>query len=262
MAKTEEIGPDRNGVQVIARAASVLRALENQPQGLSLGDLASQLGLARSTVQRIVKALADEQLLMPASSKSRVKLGPLLVRLGQSAEVDILQFVKPVMEELAAQIGETVDLSLFKDRTALFIDQVVGTQRLAAVSHSGTEFPLHSTANGKALLASLAPSAAALLLSEPLDRDTENTITSIATLNAELMIVRNTKVAFDREEHTLGVSAVGTWFEDPAGRPYAISVPVPSMRFADGAALIGPLLKARARILRHIASTVPHDGFS
>ena len=50
------------GVQVIARAASVLRALENRPEGLSLGQIAKEVGLARSTVQRIVAALAAEKI--------------------------------------------------------------------------------------------------------------------------------------------------------------------------------------------------------
>lgn len=254
MTKSDEAAQERNGVQVIARAAAVLRELEGEAQGLSLGDLASRLDLARSTVQRIVKALSDEQMLMPASSKSRVKLGPLLVRLGASAEIDILHFVKPIMEELSAQLGETVDLSILKDRAALFIDQVVGTQRLAAVSRAGTEFPLHSTANGKALLASLPPLAASSLLSEPLTQDTENTITTMTALEAELAEVRRSKIAVDRDEHTVGVSAVGTWFEDPAGRAYALSVPVPTLRFKDGEALAGPLLKTRARILLHFSS--------
>ena len=44
-------------VQVIARAAAVLRTLEGQPGGLSLGQIAQDVGLPRSTVQRIVAAL-------------------------------------------------------------------------------------------------------------------------------------------------------------------------------------------------------------
>ena len=58
----------RSGIQVIARAAAVLRALKDAPAGLSLGQIAERLGLARSTVQRIVQALQDERLVIgPAS---------------------------------------------------------------------------------------------------------------------------------------------------------------------------------------------------
>ena len=55
---------ERGGVQVIARAAAILRALENEPDGLSLAEVAREVDLARSTVQRIVKALSDEQLVV------------------------------------------------------------------------------------------------------------------------------------------------------------------------------------------------------
>jgi IclR family acetate operon transcriptional repressor len=48
-------------VQVIARAAAILRALEDEAAGLSLGQIAQRVNLARSTVQRIVAALeADD----------------------------------------------------------------------------------------------------------------------------------------------------------------------------------------------------------
>src|SRR5438132_5068512 len=48
---------DKSQVQVIARAAAILRALEEEPAGLSLGQIAQRVALARSTVQRIVAAL-------------------------------------------------------------------------------------------------------------------------------------------------------------------------------------------------------------
>ena len=50
------------GIQVIARAARILRELENEHDGLSLGQIAKRVGLPRSTVQRIVGALTEEHL--------------------------------------------------------------------------------------------------------------------------------------------------------------------------------------------------------
>ena len=79
----------RSGVQVIARAATILRSLEGEPEGLSLRDIASRVDLPRSTVQRIVTALADEHLLIAASAKMRVKLGPALIRLANATNNEI-----------------------------------------------------------------------------------------------------------------------------------------------------------------------------
>ncbi|KHN91196.1 hypothetical protein BSK71_04695 [Pectobacterium actinidiae] len=50
------------GIQVISRAAAILREVCESPDGLSLGQLAALTGLARSTVQRIVDALESEHL--------------------------------------------------------------------------------------------------------------------------------------------------------------------------------------------------------
>jgi hypothetical protein len=44
--------PDKSSVQVIARAASILRALEDAAPGLSLGQIAQRVNLARSTARR------------------------------------------------------------------------------------------------------------------------------------------------------------------------------------------------------------------
>jgi DNA-binding IclR family transcriptional regulator len=63
------------GVQVIARAADILRALQRNPHGLSLSQLAREVDLARSTVHRIVSALEAEQLIATASPNGRVRLG-------------------------------------------------------------------------------------------------------------------------------------------------------------------------------------------
>src|ERR1700757_5018266 len=68
------------GVQVIARAASVLRALEGSPEGLSLAQIAREVGLARSTVQRIVAALATEDFVTEAQPGRGVRIGPGLAR--------------------------------------------------------------------------------------------------------------------------------------------------------------------------------------
>ena len=59
--------PEKSQVQVIARAASIMRALEDTTTGLSLGEIALKVGLARSTVQRIVAALETEKLVVAAS---------------------------------------------------------------------------------------------------------------------------------------------------------------------------------------------------
>jgi IclR family acetate operon transcriptional repressor len=245
---------ERSGIQVIARAAAVLRSLRQEPNGLSLGEIAKRVALPRSTVQRIVAALGQEELLMSASSRARVKLGPALVLLGAAADIGTERIARPIMQELSHLVDETVDLSILRTDSAVFVEQIQGTQRLVAVSAVGKAFPLHCTANGKALLALLPPGRRAGLLAGRLKRYTEATKTERAALIAELKEVETTGLAYDLEEHSLGICAVGTAFRDSLGREFSLSIPVPAARFAGKRQQLSKLIKkARADLVGALA---------
>jgi DNA-binding IclR family transcriptional regulator len=247
----------RQSIQVIARAASVLRSLEGEDEGLSLGQIAQRTGLARSTVQRIVDALSEEHFLIAASPTAGVRLGPALIRLAGSASVEFDQITHPLLMQLSQKVGETVDLSVLKGNSAVFTDQVQGVHRLRAVSAVGETFPLHCSANGKALLSVLPPQKLEKLLRTPLQRFTANTIVDRAELLKLLESVRRNGVAYDLEEHTEGISAVGAAFLDPIGRVVAISIPVPTTRFKNKrlqSLLAQKLLETRALIVEALGA--------
>lgn len=221
----------RSGIQVIARAAKILRSLEDNADGLSLGDIAARVELPRSTVQRIVAALANEQFLIAASPTSRVKLGPALIRLAGATKLEVSQMVRPYIEALSRELKETIDLSILQGEGATFVDQVLGSHRLRTESAIGERFPLHCTACGKALLATLTDDKINAALTARLGSFTANTITSPEALQAQIKEIRSSEVAYDVEEYTEGVCAIGTVFYGPFGRAFAISVPVPTTRF-------------------------------
>jgi len=223
--------PRRPGIQSIARAAQVLRALREQPAGLTLGELAAAVALPKSTVHRLVGALTSEELL-DSSAEGRVVLGGGLAGLAAALHEALAARVRPVLVELSHELAETVDLAVREGASVRFLDQVPGPQRLRAVSAVGAEFPLHCTANGKALLAELPDEAVAQLLPERLPALTRRTSTSRARLLDELAEVRMQGFALDREEQTEGICAVGAAIRDRSGAVAALSVPVPSARFA------------------------------
>lgn len=249
---------DRSGIQVIARAAEILRALEPEDHGLSLSQIAERTHLARSTVQRIVGALLDEQFVIPASDRGRVKLGPSLAWLGAAATDDTSVLIHANVEELSRKLHETVDLSVLQRDRAVFVFQAASSHRLAAISQVGTQFPLHSTANGKALLACLEAPRLREVLSGKLSRDTPNTRTGVEEIEQEVEEIRRSGVAYDMEEHTPGICAVGVAFMDAFKRAYAVSVPVPKTRFEpQRAEIVRSLLATRSRIVEKIGGCVP-----
>src|SRR2546421_5233866 len=232
----------RNGVQLIARAASVLRALADHRAGLRLSELAEAVELPKSTVHRIVQALEVEDLVTSASA-GKVRVGPGLARLGAASRGALRDELHPTLRQLSQELGETVDLAILEGDNLRFIDQVAAPQRLRAVSAVGATFPLHCTANGKALLAKLPRDEAAALLPSRLRAFTPMTITSRKRLWEELDEVAATGIAYDREEHTEGISAVGAVVGDAFGTMAAVSVPMPTQRFAGREAEVASRLR-------------------
>ncbi len=240
---------DKSQVQVIARAATILRALEEENTGLSLGQIAQRVNLARSTVQRIVSALEMEKLVIAATPNGRVRLGPAILRLAASVRSDFLAMARPFLERLSQELEETVDLATVKKDQLIFIDQVIGSQRLRTVSAVGESFPLYCTANGKAYLAQLSDTAVEALIGRAYPARTSQTRTRIDTLLSDLRAARQSGIAFDREEHTAGICAAGVAFHDPLGNAVALSVPVPSQRFLEREKQIANRLLATKRAM-------------
>lgn len=222
---------EKSQVQVIARAASIMRALEDTTTGLSLGEIAGKVGLARSTVQRIVAALETEKLVVAASPVGRVRLGPTILRLAGSVRTDFVALARPFLIELSKELHETVDLASIKGDHLVFVDQVTGSQRLRTVSAVGESFPLYCTANGKAYLAELDDQAIEGLVGRSYKARTQHTMGKLPQLLDDIRTIRRSGFAIDREEHTIGICAAGVAMRDMLGNYVAISVPVPTQRF-------------------------------
>jgi DNA-binding IclR family transcriptional regulator len=230
-------------VQGIERAAAVLRAVGARGGGCRLVDVVAAVGLPKTTVHRVVGALAEEGLLR-VDGEGRLWLGPTLVDLARSAAVDLVAQVRPAVVALHRATDETVDVAVLDGTTVRFVDQIQSTRPLRAVSEVGAAFPLHATANGKAALAALPEAEREAVLAVALPRLTSRTVVDPDRLRAELAEVAATGVAFDREEHTEGISAVGAAVVGPHGPLLTLSIPVPTERFVRSEADLVAALRA------------------
>lgn len=251
---------NRNGIQVIARAAAVLRALKDAPSGLSLGQIAERVSLPRSTIQRIVGALQDERLVIASAQGGGLRLGPELKALAAAANTNIIETCRLQLSDIARITGETADLSVLRGDTMIFLDQVPGTHRLRTVSAVNEVFPLTTTANGRACLAALAADKAAKLVREEyVRRDLPGDPDAFLGTLAD---VRATGLAYDLDEHAKGISAIGFAFRDWSGDLHAISVPIPSTRFADQRDVVEATLRKTMEQLDRMMREAPDRSSS
>lgn len=238
---------EANGSQVIARAATILRALETRPSGVSMSELAKLTALPRTTVHRLVTSLIAQQLLL--QDNEGVKLGPALARLAASAHTDIIALAQPAMETLGRRTRETVDLCVWRGSHTVLVSQYASDQELRVVSPISTAFPSHCAAHGKALLAEQTPEAVTALLPQLNELRTVQTLKTAQQMLEAIEQIRQQGYAVDREEHARGVCGVGVALQTGPGERYALAIAVPALRFEEQfTQIVAALMQAKAEI--------------
>jgi DNA-binding IclR family transcriptional regulator len=241
------------GIQVISRAAAILRALKEQNSGMSLGQIAEKIDLPRSTVQRIVAALEDERLVMSSGNGGGIRLGPELLSLGIATRYNIVEQCRPYLEALRQRTGETVDLAVMRGRHMVFLDQVQGGGRLRTNSSIGEEFPITTTANGRACLALLDRTQARTFAQQ--EWAEFGIKDNWSSMEKQLDQIKRTNIAYDLNDHTTGISAIGFAFRDSLQDLHAISMPIPSSRYAERSTeVIAALKETRSEVLRDLSA--------
>jgi DNA-binding IclR family transcriptional regulator len=251
--KEDDVAQQRDGVQVLSRAALLLRTLSVAPEGLTPIALADRVGLPRSTCYRIVGSLCQEGLMRLAPS-GKLHIGAGLISIATAGRRELRHEAAPYLKRLSLELHETVELVVLDGDEALFTDQYVPQRSLRVVAEVGDRFPLYCTACGKALLAELPQPEAEGLIPRRLEPVTRHTIVDRKSLLDELDVVRATGVAYDHQEHTLGVSAVGAAVRDAGGSMAAITVAMPAARLEGREEHIAEqLLRTRDEIQRAIS---------
>jgi DNA-binding IclR family transcriptional regulator len=176
-----------------------------------------------------------------------------VLALASATRFRIAEIARPFLLELSRECGETVDLSQLDGSKLVFLDQIGGAHQLRAESGIGVSFALHSTAPGKAMLALMTDEELARIRPRlQLVRRTRHTIVTWPGLLRELVAVRQHGIAADREENTDGICAQAIAVRLPTGGLAAISVPVPTQRFAEQQERVATLLRNAGARLRQI----------
>lgn len=213
-------------IQVISRAASILRALN--ADGQTLSELAKTTGLPRSTVQRIVAALEEENFV--ETTACGVRLGWGLNELARFSYNRIAAELRDPLEKLFERTRETVDIATNFGADIHFLDRMISDQIVRVVPVNNRPRPLFSMANGKAILSGMSDEAIRSLFRGGMTPLTPNTIVNIDVLLREIQQVRETGFSYDNEEYAEGISGIGIPLPPYKGSYYALSVILPTFR--------------------------------
>jgi DNA-binding IclR family transcriptional regulator len=239
--RPDEAGAD-GGMQVIARVAAILGALAEPEGDRSLGQLATQTGLPKTTVHRICTAL-ERVGYVHTDESGRRELGPGLFRLAMLGRRDLRAVLEPQVVRLSEHINETVDLGVLEGDQVLYIAQHAAPQRaLMAIARVGAHFPAYTLASGKALLAQLSHDEVLRRLPRRLEPALGGRSRTRDGLLDELEQIRATGLALEREEERHGVCALAVAIKDTEGRALSVAVPMPTARFTESHEAVADLL--------------------
>lgn len=254
------MGSDRQIVQSLDRALSILDVLRLSYGDLPLGDVAARAGLPKSTTHRLLSTLELRGMVERDPVGGTYRLAARTI-----APVGAGPEVRRVLVDLAERCGETANLGALIGSEVLYVDRGDSPQALRWQLGVGSRVPVHCSGLGKAMLAFLPPEEVRRHLRGRLRRYTPGTIVERPALLADLAETAVRGYALDNEEFMEGVRCVAVPVQtSPAGVAHGVSIAGPAFRLTradavgcvpvlrDAAARIGALLVGR-RAGRHAA---------
>jgi IclR family acetate operon transcriptional repressor len=225
------------GVKSLARALSILNALAESYEGLTLAALAKRLSLPPSTAHRLLTTLQRQRFVRFDSASMSWRIGVQAFTVGSAfaQSSDVVALAKPYMRRLMEQTGETINLYVLSGEGAVCMAQVQSPQMIRAISRPGGALGMHRSAAGKAMLAHMPNEQIAdIVMKHGLPRATQHTIVSVKKLEADLARTRERGFAIDNEEFVLGLRCVAAPILDARGLAQAaLSVAGPKARMSD-----------------------------
>jgi DNA-binding IclR family transcriptional regulator len=231
----------------IARAMKVLECVAESPAGSTVSDLSRRVGCSKGTVSKLLATLQGRQYVRQDAESGRFHLTWRLLALafGHADRAGVPRLFMPVLQELADETDELVQLALVDGDQVLFVAKAEGPgPRIRMLPLVGMWAPVHATASGKLWLSTLDEARLRAVLGEPpLAKVAPRTITGWVALHRELGRIRKQGFATADAELVEG------------GR--ALAVPVVRDGVMEGAvALSGPAFRLSVRRLESLVPQV------
>nr|WP_271213516.1 IclR family transcriptional regulator C-terminal domain-containing protein [Rhodococcus wratislaviensis]GLK40646.1 transcriptional regulator [Rhodococcus wratislaviensis] len=206
---------DRDYIQSIERGFAVLLAIDAQRPNPTLTELATETGLPRSTVQRILHTL--QMLGYVARSGGRWSLAPRVLSIGQhySQSHPLIEAAVPRLLEVTEKTQESASLGVLDGADVVYAARVP-VRRIMSINVSvGTRVPAYATSIGRALLAWAPAEIVERVVAEStFQKFGPETISTAAELEQELAKVREQGYALTSEELEKGLISLAAPVRD------------------------------------------------
>jgi IclR family pca regulon transcriptional regulator len=247
-AAKQQFGPDY--LQSLARGISVLSALGEGPQGLTLSEAAAATGLPRATARRSLLTSVRQGYV--ATDGHRFRILPRVLELGYArlSQLSLGELAQPHLAEVVRTVRESASMAVLDGEDIRYVARVAAERIMSVDIMVGTRFPAFATSMGRVLLADLPrPQREHFLADTRLKALTEHTVVDSAALMGVLDRVAGDGYALVDQELEEGLRSIAVPVRDPAGSAVAaVNVSMHAARTSadEAKAVVLPLLRAAA----------------
>jgi DNA-binding IclR family transcriptional regulator len=219
-------------VLVLQKTLDILETLKKESNGIALADVARSLDMPKATVYRILATLEIRGYLDRVTNGG-YKISDKFFALQRdlSPGRNLLRVAEPIMEQVAAECRETVNLGTFDGGEVVVIATVESPQSVRMASKVGNRRHLHTTGLGKVLMASMTDQAIRRLIQmKGLPKLTPHSLTTQTALLAEIHKVRKLGYALDNQENEMEGRCIAMQIPGVEGMNAALSISGPVFR--------------------------------
>jgi len=154
MPKNSSKPKSEYAIQTVTNALRMLEVFHSENE-MGVSELARELGLHKNNAFRLLATLELAGYIQQTPATELYHLGPRCLELGRafSRSHTLMSQARPILEELADEIGETAHLGVLSGREVVHLDGVLPDQLVLTSLRIGDRVDAHCTAIGKALLA-------------------------------------------------------------------------------------------------------------
>lgn len=186
----------------VKRSIDILKLVSESKEGVSLGEIQSNLEIPKSSAFDIIQTLlATNMIDVLESDTKRYKIGLEAHIIGSNYKSDLIEISKEYLKKLADLLGKTVFLGILDSGEIKYLNKLEPERAVFTIARLGSKNPIHCTSLGKAIMAyKNVEEVKGILKSRGMKSFTKNTITDIETYLEELNNVRKKGYSIDDRE--------------------------------------------------------------
>lgn len=213
-----------NTVQTLDRTFDIIELLATSPNGMGVTEIGRKLGLHKSTVYRLIKALVQRGYLEKDQSTGAYRIGLKFVEISSLhiQQIELKTEAIPFMRHLSELTGQVTHLAIMDETEVVYIEKIDVIQSLRMYSQIGKRIPVYCSALGKVLLSGQNSDYQKRIMKKiKYTQQTKNTIREESQFINELEKTKQRGWAVDNEEHELGIRCIAAPIKDFTGKVIA-----------------------------------------